>query len=156
MPVLQLLLERLTQNGPKNKLVLPGGISKQPLILKHYIITLANIYLTSAVAAPGFEPLPIGTLLIQLPFLNTYDVNTNCVVQNAIVLPIGYDSTTRINGLNTEYYNQVSGMMDILFNPARNVLSEFDNFEVYDYSGDVITSPYSITLMFEYRRPDLI
>ncbi len=154
MPVLQLILERQTL---KNKLVLPGGISKQPLILKHYIITLANTFLTSVITAPGFEPLPIGSVLVQLPFLNTYDVNTNCVVQNAILLPIGYNApSTRINGLNTEYYHQVSGMMDILFNPARNVLSEFDNFEVYDYAGNVITSPYSITLMFEYRRPDLI
>jgi len=157
MPLLQLLLEKVSSNGAKNKVLLPGGIAKQPLTLKYYIITLANAYPTSAITASGFEPLPIGTMLIQLPFLNTYDVNTNCVIQNAIILPVGYDApTTRVDGTNTIFYRQVSGMTDILFNPARNIVSEFDNFEVFDYNGAIINVPYSITLMFEYRRPDQI
>ena len=130
MPLLSLYLKY--NNSERSKVVLSGAIPKQPLRLVHYNIALA--------AADN----NVDTLLVQLPFLNNFDVNSNFDVNDSI--PIFNNPDSR----------QTSSIMDLEFNPARNI-DEVMDWKVYKDDGTQYTSQnYTITLLFSYRRSDLI
>jgi len=155
MPLLQLQLKKTkTANVISNTPIsLPGGVVKQPMVLKYFSV---NTYdLTGAPTVMNIA-LNHSCLLVDLPFLNNYDVNSNAPVTNAVFIPTNLN--TDLNNFDTQY----SGPMDILFNPAKNIDSVISNWDIYSQTGSKIDGEISnnvmiiVTLMFEYRRPDLI
>jgi hypothetical protein len=157
MPLLQISLIKSNVAGviTKYPVELIGGISKQPIVLKYYQIVLEST------EGDQFER---GTFYAQLPFLNSFDINSNSVILNSICLPLGYSDPVHYG---TKYAVERSSQMDILFNPSKNINSVFSDWEVYDASGQIInpslpdpatgkSNSFRVTLMFEYRRPELI
>lgn len=130
MPLLSLYLK---YDGDENqKIILNGAIPKQPLRLVHYNIALST------------EDQNLDLLLVQLPFLNNFDINSNFEANDAI--PIFNNPNSR----------QTSSMMDIEFNPAKNI-DEIIKWRVFKEDGSEYNSQiYTITLLFNYRRSDLI
>ena len=134
MPLLVLQLIYDSTAG-KSDILLNGGIPKQPLELVHY-----GIKLDSGDANLDF-------LHVKLPFLNSYDVNTNFPISNAF--PIFHNSTRVQSDTECSYE----------FNPSMNINESISNqdWNVYDESGDPYeTKNYTITLVFNYRRSELM
>jgi hypothetical protein len=156
MPLLQLVLDKDIYDK-KFTVKLTGGLSKQPLTLKYFQIYF-GITGVAETDAELIDKFPTGFIYVQLPFLNSYDVNTNAPIENSIALPLGYETPIDKSTADFKIFvKEKSGMMDILFNPAKNIDSQFGNFEIYNANGGKITGlSYTVILMFEYRRPDLI
>lgn len=134
MPILALILEYTTANG-KVDINLNGSIPKQPLELVHY-----QIQLPSAQSA-------LDRMHIKLPFLNDFDVNTNYSQSNAF--PI----------FNRNTQQNTNRQCCFLFNPSQNIQQSIssNDWEVYGDDGTVYTSSdYTITLVFNYRRQELV
>lgn len=130
MPLLSM---RLVFDGTsRQKVVLAGAIPKQPLILKH-----ASVYFAGADAS-------INSLLVQLPFLNMYDINSNCAISDAIPIPVDPNSDV------------AHAYLDLEFNPARSIDESFD-WKVYDQEGELYEDQnFDIVLLWTYRRPEII
>ena len=134
MPLLVLQLVYASATGKAN-IVLNGSVPKQPLELVHYGIKLSS----------GDSNLDF--LHIKLPFLNNFDVNTNFSVSNAF--PLFHDSTLLQSDRKCSY----------LFNPSQNIQESISSqdYEVYSEDGSVYTTKdYTITLVFNYRRQELV
>lgn len=134
MPLLVLQLIYDSTAG-KSNILLNGAVPKQPIELVHY-----GIKLSSGDANLDF-------LHVKLPFLNNFDVNTNFPVSNAF--PLFHDAT-RIQ-TDTECSYQ--------FNPSQNINESISSqdWEVYAEDGSVYTTKdYTITLVFNYRRQELV
>ena len=159
MPLLQLQLKKTNVGGviTNTPINLPGGVVKQPLVLKYFSVNTYNV-VDNVIGVSIELDLAINTscLLVDLPFLNNYDVNSNSPITNSIFIPTNYN-TQENSGIT-----QHSGPMDILFNPAKNIDSIISNWEIYTQHGLKLDETISddtaviVTLMFEYRRPDLI
>ena len=135
MPILVLQLEYDKTSNVKSNIVINGSIPKQPLELVHYCIKLSG-------GDTSLDYLPV-----KLPFLNDFDVNTNFSVSNAF--PIFNDST------RVQYDTECS----YLFNPSQNINQNISSqdWEVYAEDGTVYENKdYTITLVFNYRRQDLV
>ena len=134
MPLLVLQLAYASATGKAN-IVLNGSVPKQPLELVHYGIKLS--------AADG----NVDYLHVKLPFLNNFDVNTNFEVSNAF--PIFHSSSSIQSNTKCSY----------LFNPSQNIQESISaqDYEVYAEDGSVYTTrDYTITLVFCYRRQELV
>ena len=136
MPILVLQLSYNSTTNVKDTIVINGSIPKQPLELVHYGIKLS----------PTGDA-NLDYLHIKLPFLNDFDVNTNYTISNAF--PIFHDSTRIQSDTECSY----------LFNPSQNIQQNISSqdWEVYAEDGSVyVTKDYTITLVFNYRRQDLV
>lgn len=134
MPILVLQLSYASATG-KDNIVINGSIPKQPLELVHYGIKLAS------------GDANLDYLHIKLPFLNDFDVNTNYTVSNAF--PIFHNAERLQSDTECSY----------LFNPSQNIQQNISSqdWEVYAEDGSVYTTKdYTITLVFNYRRQDLV
>ena len=87
MPLLALNLIYNKTTGEREKIELNGSIPKHPLRLVHY-----NIAFTSDDGTTSETQSSIDYLLVQLPFLNSYDINSNFTIEDAI--PIFLDRST--------------------------------------------------------------
>ena len=134
MPLLVLQLVYASATG-KSNIVLNGSVPKQPLELVHYGIKLAS------------GDANLDYLHVKLPFLNNFDVNTNFEVSNAFPL---FHNSTRV---------QSDRKCSYLFNPSQNIQESISSqdWEVYAEDGSVYTTKdYTITLVFNYRRQELV
>ena len=134
MPLLVLQLVYASATG-KSNIVLNGSVPKQPLELVHYGIKLAS------------GDANLDYLHVKLPFLNNFDVNTNFEVSNAF--PLYHDSSRVQSDTKCSY----------LFNPSQNIQESISSqdWEVYGEDGSVYTTKeYTITLVFNYRRQELV
>ena len=133
MPVLALLLEQ-DSSGNKTDIVLNGSIPKQPLVLSMY-----QIQLPSAVSS-------LDRLHVKLPFLNDFDVNTNYEVSNAF--PI-FNRNTQQNTIRKCHYE---------FNPSQNIQQSIsgNDWGLFQDDGSVYSNEVTVTLVFNYRRQELM
>ena len=127
MPLLRLRLE--FTNGIAQCNLKVGSVPAQPLTLKESIVKLSG-------ADTG------EYLVIELPFLQSFDINTNSEVDG---IPIYTNATTLHRNIH-----------DIRFMPSSDIPQEF---EVKCYQ-DNLTSVYTtrdavIDLLFEYNRAGL-
>jgi hypothetical protein len=136
MPLLVLQLIYDTTAG-KSDILLNGGIPKQPLELVHYGIKLAS------------ADANLDYLHVKLPFLNSYDVNSNFSVSNAF--PIFHVSSSTVFSSNEQCSYE--------FNPSMNINESISgqDWEIYSEDGTPYqTKNYTVTLVFNYRRSELI
>ena len=139
MPLLALNLVYNKSTGEREKVELNGSIPKQPLRLVHY-----NIAFTNDDGSAGSTEANIDYLLIKLPFLNSYDINSNFAIEDAI--PLFVDRSAY--GAQSQY--------DLEFNPAKNV-DEVIDWNIYKPDGTPYTDKrVNVTLLFVYRRSELI
>ena len=139
MPLLALNLIYNKTTGEREKVELNGSIPKQPLRLVHY-----NFAFTNDDGTAGSTESSIDYLLVQLPFLNSYDINSNFAIEDAI--PLFTDRS--VYGAQRQY--------DLEFNPAKNV-DEVIDWKIYKPDGTPYTDKrVNITLLFVYRRSELI
>ena len=139
MPLLALNLVYNKSTGEREKVELNGSIPKQPLRLVHY-----NIAFTNDDGSAGSTEASIDYLLITLPFLNSYDINSNFAIEDAI--PLFVDRSAY--GAQSQY--------DLEFNPAKNV-DEVIDWNIYKPDGTPYTDKrVNVTLLFVYRRSELI
>ena len=139
MPLLALNLVYNKSTGEREKVELNGSIPKQPLRLVHY-----NIAFTNDDGSAGSTEASIDYLLIKLPFLNSYDINSNFAIEDAIPLFIDRNA-----------YGAQS-LYDLEFNPAKNV-DEVIDWNIYKPDGTPYTDKrVNVTLLFVYRRSELI
>ena len=139
MPLLALNLVYNKSTGEREKVELNGSIPKQPLRLVHY-----NIAFTNDDGSAGSTEASIDYLLIKLPFLNSYDINSNFAIEDAI--PLFVDRSAY--GAQSQY--------DLEFNPAKNV-DEVIDWNIYKPDGTPYTDKrVNVTLLFVYRRSELI
>jgi hypothetical protein len=134
MPLLVLQLIYDSTAG-KSDILLNGGIPKQPIELVHYGIKLES------------GDANLDYLHVKLPFLNSYDVNTNFPISNAF--PIFHDATRIQTDTECSYE----------FNPSMNINESISgqDWNVYDETGaEYTTKNYTITLVFNYRRSELM
>ncbi len=133
MPLLSIQLVYNNTTNVRSPVVLTGSLPKQPISLRHYQVKLAS------------QDGTVDGLYVSLPFLNNYDVNTNFTVSNAI--PLFHEPSKASSHT----------FCDLEFNPARNIDEVFSDWQVYDEDGEIYTTKsYVITLLFNYRRPELI
>jgi len=135
MPLLVLQLAYNSTTNVKDNIVLNGSVPKQPLELVHYGIKLSG------------GDTNLDYLHVKLPFLNNFDVNTNFSVSNAF--PIFNNSSSLQTDKRCSY----------LFNPSQNIQESISaqDWEVYAEDGSVYTTKdYTITLVFCYRRQELV
>lgn len=131
MPLLVLNLKYDSLTKIRTPIELQHAIPKQPIRLVHYAISTTS---------PVDEP----TLLVQLPFLNNFDINSNFDASDSIPLFIDPEFTI------------AAGIMDLEFNPARSI-DETMEWKVYKSDGTLYESQdFQITLLFTYRRSDLM
>jgi hypothetical protein len=161
MPLLTIILNK---NSTGKQLVeLFGTVAKQPIILTSYLLICES-------TQPYF--------FLKLPFLNSYDCNTNSVVKGSIpIFPSvnNYDRT--VSGPTLQSINQTTGLatyseqiqvfedsnlpfatyreVNYEFNIARNIPNTFADYEIYAFDGTAIDN-YQLILTFTYRRPELI
>ena len=152
MPLLQMILKRSCDSAgvyTNHPIVLTGGVVKQPLVLKYFAVQTYNDLL---IPVPLKDTIISSSAYVDLPFLNNYDVNSNAPSTNSIFIPIDYDTSST----KTICY----GNIDILFNPAKNIDSNISTWHLFDDAGEDLgqsdSTIVTVTLMFEYRRPDLI
>jgi hypothetical protein len=155
MPILVLQLEYNNLTKEYKTVEIYGTIPRQPIELTEYNIKFSE------------DGTLVKCLYVSLPFLNSYDVNTNYPVKNAFPLFLEnyykYDEQD-----NAEYisYINYSRQCSYEFNLGNNVPQSFNNWRVY-YNKDEFTTlekqgelfqecSYKITLIFNYRRPELI
>ena len=133
MPVLALLLVQ-DSSGVKSNISLNGSIPKQPLVLSMY-----QIQLPSAVSS-------LDRLHVKLPFLNDFDVNTNFEVSNAF--PI-FNRNTQQNTIRECHYE---------FNPSQNIQQTIssNDWGLFSDDGSVYTGGITVSLVFNYRRQELV
>ena len=139
MPLLALNLVYNKSTGEREKVELNGSIPKQPLRLVHY-----NVAFTNDDGSAGSTEASIDYLLVKLPFLNSYDINSNFAIEDAI--PLFVDRSAY--GAQSQY--------DLEFNPAKNV-DEVIDWNIYKPDGTPYTDKrVNVTLLFVYRRSELI
>lgn len=147
MPILSLHLKYTQLTGSYNAVEIYGGVPRQPVQLTQYNIRLA-------------EPQPsLDILYVSLPFLNSYDVNTNFDIKNAIPLFLEKYHIYSADGETSQLvcYQTFSRECSYEFNLSQNVPQSFSNWRVYNENGDLFTScGFSIDLIFNYRRPELL
>jgi len=147
MPILVIELKYNEEDNQYNTVELFGGIPKQPIELTEYNIRLA--------AGDDF----LNALYVTLPFLNGYDVNSSFEIKNAIPLFMEkYENTN----LNLFHYLNYSRQCSYEFNLGQNIPQNFNNWRAY-YVDPIdnkvklyTTQDYTITLIFNYRRPELL
>jgi len=134
MPLLVLKLIYDSTAG-RSDILLNGGIPKQPLELVHYGIKLDS------------TDSNLDFLHVKLPFLNSYDINTNYPISNAF--PIFHVSSRLQSDTECSY----------TFNPSMNINEAISgqDWNVFDEDGvEYTTKNYTITLVFNYRRSELM
>ena len=103
-----------------------------------------NIAFTNDDGSAGSTEASIDYLLIKLPFLNSYDINSNFAIEDAI--PLFVDRSAY--GAQSQY--------DLELNPAKNV-DEVIDWNIYKPDGTPYTDKrVNVTLLFVYRRSELI
>lgn len=155
--VLELNYDKLTKEYRTVQIY--GTIPRQPIELTQYNISFNALQKN------------IHCLYVSLPFLNSYDVNTNYVIKNAFPLFLEkyYNTNDDSNNLTINgVYNYVSysRQCSYEFNLGNNVPQSFNNWRVYydtdefladEKKGELFTEcSYKITLIFNYRRPELL
>jgi hypothetical protein len=150
MPILVLKLQFVLLTGTYKTVEIFGSLPRQPIQLTEY-----NIQLT--------EPQPaLDSLHVSLPFLNSYDSNTNFDISGAIPLFLEKYFIYSGEGADTDTkqlvcYQNYSRECSYEFNLGQNVPQSFNNWRVYNESGELFTScGYTITLVFNYRRPEIL
>jgi len=133
MPLLALRFKYDGSTKTRQPIVLQHAIPKQPMRLVHYAVTLDTV------------DTDVSTFLVQVPFLNGFDCNSNFDANDCIPVFIFPGDA---------FY---ASIMDVEFNISRSI-DEVINWKVYDQDGDLYEpgDDFEITLLFTYRRSDLI